>query len=47
MKEFPGGSVGYGAEVVTAVPLLAAMVWVKFLNQELPHAMGMAKKINI
>ena len=37
-KEFPGGSVGYGPSIVTAV------AWVQSLAMELPHAVRMAKK---
>lgn len=42
--EFPGGSVGYGSGIVTAVALAAAVVHIQSLAQEILHATGMAKK---
>ena len=37
---------GEGSSIVTAVARVAAMVQFQSLAQELPHAMGIAKKIN-
>ena len=45
--EFSGGTVGYGSIIVTAVARVTAVVWVCSLAQELPHAVGMAKKKKI
>ena len=42
--EFSGGTAGYGSIIVTAVARVTAVVWVCSLAQELPHAVGMAKK---
>lgn len=42
--EFPGGSLGSGSGVVTAVAPVAAVVWVRSPTLELPHAKGEAKK---
>ena len=41
---FPLGTAGYGSSVVTAAARLTAMAWVQSLVQELPHALGAAKK---
>ena len=46
IREFPGGSAGSGSDIVTAVALVTALVWVRSLAQELLHAVGTAKKIN-
>ena len=43
-KKFPGGSVGGGSGIVTAVAQVTAVLRVPPLAQELPHAMGSAKK---
>ena len=42
--DFSCGTAGYGSSIVTAAALLGAMVLVLFLEGELPHAVGMAKK---
>ena len=42
--EFPCGPVGQGPSIVTAVVLLAAVMWVQSLAQELPYASDAAKK---
>ena len=44
-KKFPGGSVGGGSGIVTAVAQVTAVLRVPPLAQELLHAMGSAKKI--
>ena len=36
--------VGYGSGIVTAVVLVTAVVCVRSLARELPHALGTAKK---
>lgn len=41
--EFPGGSVGYGSGIVTAVALAAAVAHIQSLAQEFLHATGAAK----
>ena len=41
--EFPCGSAGYGSSIVTAMAPVLAVVPVKPLAQELPHARGTAK----
>ena len=40
------GAVGYRYGIVTAVVEATSMVWVWSLTRELPHAVGMAKKVN-
>ena len=42
--EFPGGAVDSGSGVVTAVVWITAVARVQSLTQELPHAVGIAKK---
>ena len=44
--EFPCGPAGYGSSIVTVVAQVAAMVPVRSLAQELPHAMAAKKKNN-
>lgn len=46
MGEFPGGLVGYGSSIVTAVAHIAAVVSVQSLAQELPCAVGKKKTHN-
>ena len=41
--EFPGGPVGEGLGVVTALAPVAAMAWVRPLAWELLHAANVAK----
>ena len=43
-QEFPSGLVGQGSGVVSAVAQIDAVVWVKSLTQEFPHAAGPAEK---
>ena len=45
-EEFPCGTVNYGSGVVTAVTWVTAVVQVWSLAQDLPNAVGMAKKKN-
>ena len=45
MGGVPGGSVGYGSCIVTAVAWVTAVVQVHSLVQQLPCAMSVAKKI--
>ena len=44
--KFPGGALGQGSGAVTAVAQVAAMVQVRSLAWELPHAMGAPKTNN-
>lgn len=44
MWEFPGGSMGCRFHVATAVARVMAVVRVRYLARELPHATGVAKK---
>ena len=43
-QEFPGGTVDQGSSIVTTVALVAAMMQVGSMAQELPNAVGVAKK---
>ena len=45
--EFPGGLVGQGSSIVTAVAWVAAVAQVQSLALEIPHTMGMATKMYI
>lgn len=48
LGEFPGGAVGKGSGIVTAVALATAVVWFRSLAQVSipgPHAGGWPKKI--
>ena len=38
IREFPGSLASEGSGVVTAVVLVTALMWVRSLAQELPHA---------
>ena len=42
--EFPAGLVGYGSRVITAAAWVTNVAQFQSLAQELPHAMGTAKK---
>ena len=44
LLEFPSDSVGWGYDVVIAVAWVAAVMWVRSLALELPHAMCPARK---
>ena len=44
--EFPGGSVGWGSGIVTAVAWVAAVAQVQSLAPERLHAVGVANKKN-
>ena len=41
----PGGSVGYGSGIVTAMALVTAVVQIPSWGRALPHAIGTAKKL--
>ena len=41
--EFPGGSAGLGAGIITAVTWVAAVAQVQSLAQEILHSMDIAK----
>lgn len=43
-QEFPGGTVDQGSSIVTTVALVAAMMQVGSMAQELPNAVGVAKR---
>lgn len=43
--QFPCGEAGWGSGIVTAMITVAAMAWVHSLARELPHAMGVVKKL--
>lgn len=43
-SKFPGVSAGSGSGIVTMAAEVAPVAWVHSLSQELPHAMGGAKK---
>ena len=43
-RELPGGPVGWGSGVVSAVARVAAVVWIHSLARELPPVMGAAKR---
>ena len=43
-KEFPGGSVGEGSSIVTAMAWVATVAWVLSWPQELLHVAGREKK---
>lgn len=43
-SKFPGVSAGSGSGIVTMAAEVAPVAWVHSLSQELPHAVGGAKK---
>lgn len=43
-RELPGGPVGWGSGVVSAVARATAVVWIHSLARELPPAVGAAKR---